>query len=292
MKRLSLFAPAKLNLSLDILGKREDGYHLLRMLMQTVSLGDTLEIVRTSEPGIRFSCVNFPLPEGEENIAVIAAKRFLAETGLSAGLEIRLDKKTPSGAGMGGGSADGAAVLWGLNELLETALPPPQLCRIGETIGADVPFCLTGGLALVEGIGERILSLPPLPECWFAVVKPELSIPTGPAFARSDRGEIRRRPDHARLLSDLQAGDWTGLASGLCNVFEEVVELPELADLKRGFLQDGAAAALMTGSGSAVYGLFWEEGPACASMERLRRKGKQVFLCQPVGTGPQILSAE
>ena len=183
MKRLTVPAPAKLNLSLDIVGVREDGYHLLRMIMQTIDLCDQIVLERADE--ISLTC-NLPeLPCDERNLAVRAAHAFFERTGLPGGVRMTLDKNIPHGAGMGGGSADAAAVLKGLNELCGTDLSQQELCEIGLRLGADVPFCIVGGTQLAEGVGERLTPLPPLPDCFLLVAKPEQGVSTPEATTRT-----------------------------------------------------------------------------------------------------------
>lgn len=279
-----LLAPAKLNLSLDIVGRRPDGYHEMQMVMQTIDLCDRVELSLRDSGEIRLQCSNAHLPQDGRNIAVKAAKAFFTRTGLSSGLEIKLCKQIPSGAGMGGGSADGAAVLWGLNRLFANPLSLRELADVGAEVGADIPFCLIGGTALVEGIGERITPLSPLSDCFFVVIKPAFSINTAKAFAAFDRQTPEMRPDTQSLLQALDGRDLQKLSDSFCNVFEAM--LPDaIQPYKDQLIRAGALGALMTGSGSAVFGLFAEEQPAADCVAAFRKSGMRAWLCRPVPTG-------
>lgn len=288
MEQLTLLAHAKLNLSLDIVGRRADGYHLMQMVMQSVSLSDTLTLAKRRE-GITLACDDPALSCGEKNLAYKAAAAFFAETSVCGGVAVTLQKSIPSGAGLGGGSADAAAVLIGLDRLYQTGLPLHRLIAIGALIGADVPFCLCGGTALVEGIGEVISPLPPLPECHFVIVKPEQSVNTAAAFSAFDRQPPLRRPDTAGMLAAIRQGSLPEISRLLCNVFEDTAELPELARIQAALRQAGARNALMTGSGSAVFGLFTEAEPAKAYCAVLQKAGASAFLCPPVRQGVTIV---
>lgn len=281
---VKLLAPAKLNLSLDIVGRRLDGYHEMQMVMQSIDLFDRVELSLQDSGAIRLQCSNAYLPLDGRNIAVKAAEAFFARTGLSSGLEIKLGKQIPSGAGMGGGSADGAAVLWGLNRIFENPLSLQELVDVGMTVGADLPFCLTGGTALVEGIGERITPLSPLSDCFFVVIKPDFSINTAKAFAAFDRQTPTKRPDTARLLQALAEKDLQKLSGSFCNVFEDM--LPDaIQPYKDKLIRAGALGALMTGSGSAVFGLFTNEHLAADCVGTFRKSGMRAWRCRPVPTG-------
>ncbi len=287
---MKVFAPAKINLTLDITGIRPDGYHLMEMVMQSVSLYDTLKVEKNAEKGIYFTSDAAYLPTDERNLAVKAAGVFLKHAGIDPGLSIHLTKRIPSGAGMGGGSADAAAVLVALDRICGTGLPMNELMALGETIGADVPFCLHGGTALVKGIGEQVESVCPMPGCFLAVVKPRISVHTKAAFEAFDRGVIHFRPDNEEMLRAICAKDLSAIASNLCNVFEETAHLEELDAIKSGLMAEGALGALMTGSGSAVYGIFAEKEPAMKACGTFRRKKNryQAFLCEPILSGPVI----
>lgn len=279
MKRLTVPAPAKLNLSLDIVGVREDGYHLLRMIMQTIDLCDQIVLERADE--ISLTC-NLPeLPCDERNLAVRAAHAFFERTGLPGGVRMTLDKNIPHGAGMGGGSADAAAVLKGLNELCGTDLSQQELCEIGLRLGADVPFCIVGGTQLAEGVGERLTPLPPLPDCFLLVAKPEQGVSTPEAYHAYDRLTDVLHPDTAELTGLLSRGDLSGFCARMENVLEPAVSLPEIQQIRAEMLAAGVLGSRMTGSGSAVFGVFTQEQPALVCKKNLKKRFSQVYLCRP-----------
>lgn len=279
MKRLTVPAPAKLNLSLDIVGVREDGYHLLHMIMQTIDLCDQIVLERADE--ISLTC-NLPeLPCDERNLAVRAAHAFFERTGLPGGVRMTLDKNIPHGAGMGGGSADAAAVLKGLNELCGTDLSQQELCEIGLRLGADVPFCIVGGTQLAEGVGERLTPLPPLPDCFLLVAKPEQGVSTPEAYRAYDRLTDVLHPDTAELTGLLSRGDLSGFCARMENVLEPAVPLPEIQQIRAEMLAAGALGSRMTGSGSAVFGVFTQEQPALVCKKNLKKRFSQVYLCRP-----------
>jgi len=284
---LKIYAPAKVNLTLDIAGRREDGYHLMEMVMQTVSLYDVVYL-SPREAGISFSCDAPHLPTDGRNLAVRAAEAFFAQTGISGGADLRLLKRIPSGAGMGGGSADAAAVLAGLNRLYSASLSEEALKELGLSLGADVPFCLAGGTALTEGVGERITPLTPLPPCSLVVIKPRFSVNTKNAFALFDQKTCSRHPRREAVLAAVAERNLPAVARELCNVFEETVPYRELADIKQSLLSCGALGAVMTGSGSAVFGVFQKKKDAARCAARLRGPDRNVWLCAPVPHGPLI----
>ena len=280
-------ACAKLNLALDILGKRPDGYHDLRMVMQSIDLAD--EVTVAPRPGRGFSvATDLPyLPKGDGNIAAKAAARFFAETGLpETGLAINIQKRIPVCAGMAGGSSDGAAVLRVLRRLYARGLPEERLEEIGALVGSDVPYCIRGGTALAEGRGERLTCLPALPPCWLVVCKPSCSISTPDLFAQVRVKKLRCHPDVHGMIAALEQGDLEGVARRMYNVFEDVLprRYHQVFEIKSTLLEAGALAASMTGSGPAVFGLFRDEGPAAQAAEVLSAEFSSVFLCRPVHT--------
>lgn len=279
MKNLIVPAPAKLNLSLDVVGTREDGYHLLEMIMQTIDLYDTLELQAAG--AITLACDLPGLPCDERNLAVQAAKAFFEETGLSSGVEIRLKKRIPHGAGMGGGSADAAAVLKGLNQLFGAGLSLQQLCKIGLRLGADVPFCLTGGTVLACGVGEILTPLPPLPACTLLVAKPDEGISTPAAYRAYDACTDVVHPDTTKLVELLKTQNLAEFSARMGNVLEEAVTMPEIGRIRETMLASGALGSRMTGSGSAVFGVFDSEDKARCCEEILRKEFSQVYLCHP-----------
>ena len=275
-------APAKVNLALDILGRRADGYHDMRMVMQTISLADTVTVEETAAG---FALETDFVPDGKKTLEQRAAEAFFAETGQPApGLEVTLEKRTPAYAGLGGGSADVAALLRILRDRHCPAMPTEQLERIGFAIGSDMPFCVRGGTALAEGRGEVLTDLPPLPDCWLVLCKPAFGIPTPSLFAMVDGGELERRPDIDGMMAALRAEDLDGVAARLGNVFEDVLpeEYHEVFDIKRRLLDLGALNAAMSGSGPTVFGLFRERETAAKAAEALKARYRQTYLAEPV----------
>lgn len=277
-------AYAKLNLTLDILGKRPDGYHDLRMVMISIDLQDTVTLtaaegdILTVETGLPF------LPRGEGNLAAKAALRFFEETGLPRpGLEMSIDKRIPVCAGMAGGSSDAAAVLRMLRRTYAPDMMDARLEEIGALVGSDVPYCVRGGTALAEGRGEILTDLPPLPPCSIVVCKPPCSISTPELFAQVRLKKLRYHPRTEELIRALEARDLEGVAQRLYNVFEDV--LPKKYDqvfaVKRRLLDLGAMAASMTGSGPTVFALFANEDRAAEAAEALRGEYQDVSLSRP-----------
>ena len=279
-------ACAKLNLTLDVLGKRPDGYHDLRMIMQSIDLSDRLTLEENGGAGLRVRTNLHFLPNNEKNLAAQAALRYWEARGLpSRGLDITIDKHIPVCAGMAGGSSDAAAVLRALNAMEREPLSPVRLAEVGERVGSDVPYCVLGGTALAEGRGEILTPLPPLPQCWVALCKPEFSISTPALFARIDSVRLRCRPDTPGALAALEAGDLAGVARRMYNVFEDA--LPDhrrtrVNDVKNLLIQSGALGASMSGTGPTVFGLFDSEDCARQARERLLDLGGEVFLARTV----------
>lgn len=284
MKRCIRYAPAKVNLALDILGRRPDGYHEMRMVMQAVSLCDTVALEEAGE-GFTLSARGIELPEGKKTLEQRAAEAFFAAAGLPMpGMRVELEKTIPAYAGLGGGSADVAALLRMLRERYAPDMPPGRLEEIGCAVGSDMPFCVRGGTALAEGRGEILTDLPPLPDCRFVICKPAFDLPTPRMFARLRSGG--ERPDVDGMAEALRRGDLRGVADRVSNVFEEVLEEEERREvgvIEETLLRHGALAAAMSGSGPAVFGLFAPGGGAGGALEALERRYAQVFLAEPVG---------
>ena len=282
MDKIILRGYAKLNLSLDITGLRPDGYHLMDMVMQSVSLFDRVTITRaeTLDPAA--------FPYGPSDTAYRAARAFLDAAGLDAGAAITVEKHIPAEAGMAGGSADAAAVLRGMDILFGTNLGD-KLLKLAEQVGADVPFCLTGGTARVQGIGEKLVPLPFFGSGCYLVVKPPFGIPTPAAFKAYDQISAFRRPDTPGILKAMETGDIPALETLSENVLEQAVGRPEIAAIRRALKEAGAPFTRMTGAGSAVFGLFESEELAAAARPALSDYGT-VFLCRPVETGVEVES--
>ena len=283
-QEITLSAPAKLNLTLDILRRREDGYHDLQMVMQTVSLCDTVTVRTGTGGGMSVATDRPDLPGGPKNLAWKAAKVFYAVAGLSnAGTEIFLEKRIPMEAGMAGGSADAAAVLRALRTLLRPELPDTALETMAARVGSDVPFCVRGGTALAEGRGEMLTVLPPMPECHILLCKPEFGISTPALFGRVRVEAIVHRPNLPAMLAALSAGELLGVAAELRNVFEDVLteEREPIFAIQDEMKRHGALNALMTGSGTTVFGLFADWEAAQAAETALKQMYSQVFLVKP-----------
>ncbi len=276
---------AKLNLTLDVLGKREDGYHDIRSVMQTVSLRDDIEIdVDTGKPW-RLLCDKDGIPLDETNLAWKAAKLFYDTTGKeTSGLEIRITKRIPMKAGLGGGSADAAAVLRALNRHYDAPFSLPALAELGAAVGSDVPFCTLCGTMMAEGRGDRLRKLPDMPDCVFVVCKPDFSLSTPELYRAIDEKAIAKRPDHVAMERALLAGDLGDIAANLCNVFDPVVTADhlELNYIKSIFNSYGSLGQQMTGSGSAVYCIVESFEFAAVICNMLRENYPEVFICKAV----------
>lgn len=278
-------AYAKLNLTLDILGKREDGYHDLKSVMQTVSLCDDIEIdVGTGKPWC-LSCGKDGIPCDERNLAWKAAKVYCEAVGKDPnGLAIRITKRIPSQAGMGGGSADAAAVLRALNAQDGYPLSLDALADLGARVGSDVPFCVVGGTCMCEGRGEKLRKLPDMPQCSIVVCKPGFPVSTPELFRQIDHEQITRRPDQTAMEAALTAGDLEQVARYVFNVFDPVVakDHPELDHIKSVCQHNGALTVQMTGSGSAVFAVVNSRELAEEISNKLKDTYSEVFICKPV----------
>ena len=281
---MELSANAKINLTLDILRKREDGYHDLRMVMQSVTLADRLTVTPAQgTEGQALSNLRF-LPTGSKNLTQAAAAVFREATGLGGEVDVEIRKLIPVCGGLAGGSADAAAVLRAMNQLTGAGLTRSQLAELGTRVGSDVPFCVLGGTALAEGRGERLTPLPSLPLCRIVICKPPFSVSTPQLFGRVNVRKIVRRPDTVGVLAALDAGDLAGVARRMYNVFEDVLEprrYREISSIKAELIDCGALGASMSGSGPSVFGLFERETDAQAACNRLRESYRDVFLCAP-----------
>ena len=287
LQSVTVLAPAKLNLSLDVVGLLPGGYHALDMVMQAVTLCEQVTLRRSGQlllraPGSR-------VPTGPRNTAHKAALAFFHYTGLLAGADITLRKSVPVRAGMGGGSADAAAVLVGLNALYAARLSMSELCALGASVGADVPFALMGGTCRVQGLGDLLKPLPPCPDCWFTVVMPGYGISTPAAFAAYDEVGTPFHPDCAAQEAAIRAGDLAGVCAAAGNALETCAGGADTAALKAALTAHGARAALMTGSGAAVFGIFEAEAAARAAADALQAGGRQVYSLRPDRGGARVI---
>ena len=277
---------AKLNLSLDVLGKRPDGYHDMKMVMQSITLSDDITVVDNDGQGIRVSSNVGFLPTNEKNLAVAAALRFYESLGKEArSVDLSLEKSIPVCAGMAGGSSDAAAVLRALNEMEGRPYDMMELAKVGEQVGSDVPYCVLGTTALAEGRGEVLTTLPSLPKCWVVVCKPDFPVSTPELFGKIDRCKVRCRPDTDGMIRALEQGDLEGVARRMYNVFEDV--LPErqrsrVRDIKNTLIQCGALGANMSGTGPTAFGLFEDETAAREAYAQLSEQYKETYLAETV----------
>ena len=276
---------AKLNLTLDVLGKREDGYHDIKSIMQTISLRDDIEIdLGTGKPW-KLLCDKEHIPTDETNLAWKAAKLYFDTIGKDPdGLEIRIVKRIPVQAGLGGGSADAAAVLRALNNHYGAPLSLPALAELGAQIGSDVPFCVLCGTAVVEGKGDRIRRLPNMPDCIFVICKPEFSVSTPELYAKIDEKEIANRPNHQAMESAILGGDLVGVVNNVCNVFDPIVteDHVELNYIKSVMNSYDGVGMQMTGSGSAVFAIVGEFEAAAVICNMLKDNYSQIYIAKPV----------
>lgn len=279
---LKLKALAKINLGLDVLGTRENGYHDVRMVMQTIYLYDNVTLQKTEEPGIQLTTNLFYLPVDEKNIAYKAAKILMDEFEIPSGVKIDLDKHIPVAAGMAGGSSNAAAVLVGMNRLFRLGLSEQELMERGVQLGADVPYCVMRGTVLAEGIGEILTPLAPLPKCYILVAKPGISVSTKTVYEKLDAHEIKEHPDIDGVIAGLEAGDLKKVADSMGNVLERVTieDYPIIEDIKTAMKGAGALNAMMSGSGPTVFGIFEEKKLAKQAQQKIKKLAlaKQVYV--------------
>jgi 4-diphosphocytidyl-2-C-methyl-D-erythritol kinase len=279
---IKLKALAKINLGLDVLGRRENGYHDVKMVMQTIYLYDNVTISKTEEPGIQVESNLFYLPVDENNIAYKAAKKLMDEFQIQEGVRIVLEKHIPVAAGMAGGSSNAAAVLVGMNRLFSLGLSQEELMERGVSLGADVPYCVMRGTVLAEGIGEILTPLPPLPKCYVLIAKPGISVSTKQVYEKLDSKEIEEHPDIDGILDGLEHGDLQKIANSMGNVLEKVTieDYPIIEDIKRTMKEAGALNAMMSGSGPTVFGLFEDKKAAMTARTIIKKMNiaKQIYL--------------
>lgn len=278
---MRLRAMAKINLGLDIIGKREDGYHEVRMIMQTIRMYDVLEIRKKSSPGISLS-TNLPyIPCDERNLVYKAAKILMDEFHVEEGLSMKLTKSVPVAAGMAGGSSDAAAAFVGVNRLFHLGLSQEELMKRAVQVGADVPYCVMRGTALAEGIGEKLTRLPDLPGCYILIGKPGINVSTRTAYENLDLNEIRRRPDIDGMICDIKNKDLYSMTGKMENVFEPgiMAKYPVIREIRDLMEKQGALKAMMSGSGPTVFGIFDDAGKMQNAARVLKKSGlaKTVF---------------
>lgn len=277
-------ANAKINLTLDITGVRADGYHDLSTVMQSLSLSDELEIIERNDSEIKLYCDKEGIPTDSRNTVYKAAERLLNFAKLNKGVDIKIKKQIPSEAGMGGGSADAAAALVGIKKLFDIDIPEEELYKIATSVGADVPFCLHGGTCLCEGIGEKMTELKPLPECTIVVCKPPVGVSTGKAYSETDKAPQTEfgKTDKLCDLLNLENSDIKEISKQISNRFDEVLNIEEVQKIKKTMLDFGALSSCMTGSGSAVFGIYDKDFVIDDNLTDSLKKLGSVFITKPV----------
>lgn len=282
MEQITKKAYAKINLGLDVLRRRQDGYHEVKMIMQTVDLCDTLHFCKAERPGVLLRTDHKELSTGDDNLICKAAKKLLEVAGIEQGVEITLQKRIPIAAGMAGGSTDAAAAISGLNELFALGYPIEKLQEIGVTLGADIPYCLMGGTALSEGIGEILTKLPPPPPCALVVAKPDISVSTKFVYENLHADTLTKHPDIDGMIEAIRLGSLSGITERLGNVLETVTikAYPVIKTIKDQMRKTGAENALMSGSGPTVFGIFTgkEKAEEAALHIREQMLAREVFV--------------
>lgn len=284
MDSIRLKARAKINLSLDVLGKRKDGYHDVRMVMQTIGIYDRLIITKIPEDEIRIQSNLFYLPINENNLIYKAAKLLKDEFGFAGGVDVNLNKFIPVAAGMAGGSTDAASTLFGINKIYELGLSQNKLMELAVQIGADVPYCIMRGTALAEGIGEKLSRLKPVPHMWIVVAKPPINISTKLVYEQLDIKNISNHPDINKMIQAINKESIEEIAANMGNVLEYVMIplYPIIDSIKNDMLSHGAINAMMSGSGPTVFGIFPDERTAlnCQAYLKLKKEAKQVYITE------------
>lgn len=287
MDKMQLKALAKINLGLDVLRRREDGYHEVKMIMQTISLYDELDLRKVKQPGIQVKTNLYYLPTNENNLVYRAAKLLMDEFGIDGGIAINLKKTIPVAAGMAGGSSDAAAVLWGVNQMYGLGLSRRDLMERGVKLGADVPYCILRGTALAEGIGEKLSVLPSMPKCWILIAKPGISVSTRFVYENLHANDLRpeQHPDVDSMIDAMKEKDLSLLASRMGNVLETVTvpAYPVIDEIKKCMVEHGALGSMMSGSGPTVFGIFASQAKARKALRAVKgsQLAKQVYLTIP-----------
>ena len=270
MDSMWINAPAKINIGLDVLGKREDGYHEVKMIMQSIRLFDRLTLTRKKDPGVRLTTNLKFLPTDDNNLIVKSAKLLIKEFGLEGGLLINLEKRIPVAAGMAGGSTDAASTMIAINQMYDLGMSNSQLMKRAVKIGADIPYCIMKGTALAEGIGEKLSTIPKLPNCQILIIKPKIHVSTRETYSRLVLDENTVHPDIDLMIEDMKKRDIHSLCSHLGNVLESVTipSYPEIQSIKDFMLENGAEGSLMSGSGPTVFGIYTDKDAAIKAKEK------------------------
>lgn len=287
--KLTVDAPAKINLFLDIIGRLDNGYHSLFMIMQSVALSDRITLEESEKKGIFLSCSEPSLPADKSNIAYKAAEAFYKHIGVEPKIKIDIEKRIPFAAGLAGGSADAAAVIVGLNELCKAALSQRELCKIGLSVGSDVPFCITGGTCLSQNTGGVLSELTPLKACYIVLAKPETGVSTARAYEAADKVYLYH-PDGMRMLDACEKGDFEAICRYAGNVFEQIIEVVDRVEFKRIMRKHGCSLCQMSGSGPTVFGVFESREKAESCAEELKTICKNVFVTAPIDRGAAVIN--
>lgn len=283
-------AYAKINLMLDIVNRRNDGYHDLFMIMQSVGVYDTVTVTENKSKSISITCNIDDIPLNNKNIAWKAANAFFEATKKkNKGINIDIVKRIPHAAGLAGGSADGAAVIVALNKIYNTELSEAELCKIGVKIGADVPFCITGGTLLAQGIGDVLSKVKPLRKCHILLAKPDFDVNTAFAYKQFDLFGKTHTPDKLGMLCAMQSRDLDEICSKMENVFEQFIEVPNRINIKEVIKNNNAKGFCMSGSGPTVFGIFENKEDAVKASEDLKDYAKDIMICTPVNKGCKII---
>lgn len=281
-KKITLDAPAKINLLLDIICRLPNGYHSLYMVMQSVDLCDSVEVALRDDGKINLTCSEPALPTDSKNIAYRAAEKFFEQAGLYCGADIKLTKRIPFAAGLAGGSTDAAAVLKALNTLCQTNYTADELCAIGVKLGADVPFCIKGGTMLSQDIGQVLSPLPKFKDCCIVLVKPDVSVSTKEAYEAFDTCANIRHPNCSAMLHAAANADFDGIIANVGNVFEQFIEVPQRAEIKAIMRECGSLACCMSGSGPTVFGIFDSAEKAKECVAAIPEKLGKAYLTRPI----------
>ena len=279
MESMWINAPAKINIGLDVVGKREDGYHEVKMIMQSIRLFDRLTLTRKKDPGVRLTTNLKFLPTDDNNLIVKSAKMLMKEFNLEGGLNINLEKRIPVAAGMAGGSTDAASTMIAINQMYELGLSNSQLMKRAVKIGADIPYCIMKGTALAEGIGEKLSTIPKLPNCTILIVKPKIHVSTREVYAGLTLDENTVHPDIDLMVEDMKKKDITSLCSHIGNILESVTipMYPEIAEIKDFMMKNGAKGSLMSGSGPTVFGIYTDKDVAVKAKEAALKQFEKSF---------------
>lgn len=286
MNKIKIKAFAKINLLLDIVAKRTDGYHDLFMVMQSIGVYDTVSVAKNDTGEIKITCNIDNIPLDRKNIAYKAAELFFEKTNIeNTGIDIDIVKRIPHSAGLAGGSADGAAVLVALNKLYSAGLSDDELCGIGVKVGADVPFCIKGGTLLAQGVGDVLSKFKPLKKCYIVLAKPEAGVNTAQAYSQFDKVGKTHTPDKIAMINAIQNGEISDVASNMENVFEQFIDVPDKVEIKYIMRESGALGTCMSGSGPTVFAIYDDEEKAKSVLDKLKPYAKDILLTEPVEKG-------